>query len=95
METVEDVKLFFHELIDKYSLNFHSDTPFEDFDVLTKAQVKVLNKQMDKAFKICDREKVSIYEIGLKIHKAELARIRRAAKRQMLKQWATQENNPN
>lgn len=95
MKTVEDVKLFFYELIDNYSLNFHPDTPFEDFDVLTKAQVKVLNRKMDKAFRICDRDKVSIYEIGLKIHKAELARIRRAAKRQMLKHWAALENSPN
>ncbi len=95
MERVEDVKLFFHELIDKYSLNFHPDTPFEDFDVLTKAQVKVLNRKMDKAFKICEREKADIYNIGLKVHRAELARIRRAAKRQMLKQWAALENKPN
>lgn len=74
MKTVEDVKSFFGELVDKYSLNFHPDTPFEDFDVLTKAQAKALNKKMDKAFKICEKEKVDIYGIGLKIHRAALRR---------------------
>ncbi len=72
METVEDVKIFFNELVDKYSLNFHPDTPFEDFDVLTKTQVKALNRKMDRAFKICEKEKVDIYGIGLKIHRAAL-----------------------
>lgn len=74
MKTVEDVKYFFCELVDKYSLNFHPDTPFEDFDVLTKAQAKTLNKKMDRAFKICEKEKVDIYGIGLKIHRAALRR---------------------
>ena len=72
MRTVEDVKSFFQELIDKYSLNFHPDTPFEDFDIFTKAQAKALNKKMDKAFKICEKEKVDIYGIGLKIHRAAM-----------------------
>jgi len=72
MKTVEDVKAFFWELVDKYSLNFHPDTPFENFDVLTKAQIKELNKKMDKAFKICEKEKVDIYGIGLEIHRAVL-----------------------
>lgn len=89
MKTAEDVKSFFHELIDKYSLNFHPDDPFEEFDyVLTKAQIKALNRKMDKAFEICEREKVSIYGIGLKIHRAELAKIRRKVKKQMLNQSA-------
>lgn len=67
MKTVEDVRIFFVDLVDKYSLNFHPDTPFEDFDVLTKAQAKTLNKKMDRAFKICEKEKVDIYGIGLEI----------------------------
>jgi hypothetical protein len=83
MKTVEDVRAFFWELIDKYSLNFHPDTPFEDFDVLSKAQAKALNKKMDTAFKICEKEKVNIYGIGLIIHRAELAKIRRKVKKQM------------
>lgn len=55
MKTVNDVISFFQELIDKHSLNVHPDTPFEDFDVLTKTQVNTLNKNMDKAFKICEK----------------------------------------
>jgi hypothetical protein len=73
MRTVEDVRSFFLELVDKYSLNFHPDTPFEDFDVLSKAQAKALNKKMDKAFKICEKEKVDIYEIGLEIHREAMS----------------------
>jgi len=72
MKTVEDVRAFFQELVDKYNLNFHPDTPFEDFDVLTKAQVKTLNRKMDKAFKICEREKADIYGIGLEILQAAI-----------------------
>ena len=83
MKTVEDVRAFFQELVDKYNLNFHPDTPFEDFDCLTKTQIKTLNRRMYKAFKICENENDSIYAIGLKIHRAALARIRRTAKRQM------------
>lgn len=81
MKTVEDVRLFFIELIDKYSLNFHPDIPFEDYDVLTKAQIKALTGEMDKAFKICEKEKVDIYGIGLKVHREVLAKIRRKVKR--------------
>lgn len=83
MKTVEDVKSFFHELIDQYRLNFHPDTPFEDFDIFSKEQAKALNKKMDTAFKICEKEKADIYGIGLKIHRAELAKIRRKVKKQM------------
>lgn len=93
MKTGEDVRVFFQELVDKYSLNFHPDTPFEDFDVLTKAQAKALNARMDKAFNICEREKVDIYNIGLKVHKATLARVRRAAKKQMTNHVATLRHN--
>lgn len=95
MKTIEDVRSFFKELVDKYSLNFHPDTPFEDFDVLNKAQAKVLNRNMDKAFKICEKEKVDIYGIGLKIHRAALAKIRRKARKQIFNNGIALEHNPN
>ena len=69
METIEDVRSFFRELTDKHSLNFHPDTPFEDFDILTRTEAKAFNKKMDKAFKICKRTNVDIYKIGLAILK--------------------------
>lgn len=47
METIEDVRSFFRELTDKHSLNFYPDTPFEEFDVLTKVQVKALSRKME------------------------------------------------
>lgn len=72
METVEDVRVFFLELVDKYNLNFHPDTPFEDFDVLTGAQARSLNKKMAQSFEICQRKNADIYEIGLKILKTRL-----------------------
>ena len=52
MKTIEDVRSFFRELTDKHSLNFHPDTPFEDFDILTKSEAKAFNKKMDKSFEI-------------------------------------------
>jgi len=57
METIGDVRFFFKELTGKYSLNFHPDTPFEDFDVLTKTEAKAVNKKMDRAFEICEKGK--------------------------------------
>jgi len=94
MKTVEDVKTFFQELVGKYSLNFHPDTLFEEFDVLIETQAKALNKKMDKAFKICKKEKVDIYGIGLQIHRAALARIRCAAKKQITNHGAVLQNRP-
>lgn len=35
-----------------FDLNFHPDTPFEDFYILTKTEAKAFNKKMDKSFKI-------------------------------------------
>jgi hypothetical protein len=67
MNTIENVRSFFRELTDKHSLNFHPDTPFEDFDILTKTEAKAFNKKMDKSFEICERENVDIYKIGLEI----------------------------
>lgn len=67
MKTIEDVRSFFRELTYKHSLNFHPDTPFEDFDILTTAEAKAFNKKMDKSFEICERENVDIYKIGLEI----------------------------
>ena len=69
MKTIEDVRSFFRELTDKHSLNFHPDTPFEDFDILTKSEAKAFNKKMDKSFELCERENVDIYKIGLEILK--------------------------
>jgi hypothetical protein len=93
MKTVEDVRAFFWELIDKYSLNFHPDTPFEDFDVLTNVQATALNKKMDKAFKVCEKEKVDIYGIGLEIHRQALEQIRLEVQNQMHNHGATPEPN--
>jgi len=73
MKTVENVQSFFRELTDKHSLNFHPDTPFEDFDVSTTAEAKAFNKKMDKSFDICERENVDIYEIGLEILKKAMS----------------------
>ena len=67
MKTIEDVRSFFRELTGKHSLNFHPDTPFEDFDILTNAEARAFNEKMDESFEICERENVDIYKIGLEI----------------------------
>jgi hypothetical protein len=74
MKTIEDVRSFFRELTGKHSLNFHPDTPFEDFDILTKTEAKAFNKKMEKSLEICEREHVDIYEIGIKILKEKLVK---------------------
>ncbi len=74
METARDVSLFFKELTDRYALNFHPDTPFEDFDVLTPAEARRLNKKMERSFEICERENVDIYKIGFAVLKSRISK---------------------
>ena len=70
---IEDVKIFFMELLDE-DLNFHPDTPFEDYincetrqDTYTAEEAVTRNKLMDACFEVCENNGVDIYELAIEI----------------------------
>lgn len=73
ISTVEDVQKFFMELKNE-DLNFHPDTPFEDYinidtglPIYTDAEVTKRNVLLEQAFDVCDKIGSDIYEIGFNI----------------------------
>lgn len=71
IRSVEDVKAFFHYLVDERKLNFHPDDDFADYvnyedntPTFTKAEVELYNSLMEEAFSACDAAGIDIYEIG-------------------------------
>jgi hypothetical protein len=70
--TVNDVKKFFHHLINVSGLNFHPDTPMEDYintdtgkPTFTKEKAKQYNNLLKAAFNVCSRKGVDIYELSM------------------------------
>lgn len=71
IKSVEDVKTFFHHLVDERKLNFHPDDDFVDYvsyeektPTFTKEEVEVYNQLMEESFSACDVAGIDIYEIG-------------------------------
>jgi hypothetical protein len=75
IETVQDVRDMIKNIYTNLQLNFHPDTPFEDYinssglPCFTLHQSEILDSILSKAFDICDVASVDIYEIGLTIQK--------------------------
>ena len=72
ISTVEDVKTFFHHIVFERKVNFHPDDMFEDYvsceggiNTFTLEECAIYNRLMDESFKVCKREGVDIYSIGL------------------------------
>ncbi|WP_276132453.1 hypothetical protein [Polluticoccus soli] len=73
IESIDDVKTFFRQLKTE-DLNFHPDTPFEDYingetkqDTYTKEEAITRNRLLDRSFDICERDNVDIYELGIEV----------------------------
>jgi hypothetical protein len=73
IETIENVKVFFRHLLSE-GLNFHPDTPFEDYinsetrlDTYTEEEANLRNGLLDECFNVCERLDVDIYEIANEI----------------------------
>jgi hypothetical protein len=71
IKSVEDVKAFFHHLVDERKLNFHPDDDFADYisykaknPTFTEEEVEVYNRLMEEAFSICEVAERDICEIG-------------------------------
>lgn len=72
ISTVEDVKTFFHHIVFERKVNFHPDDMFEDYvsceggiNTFTLEECAIYNRLMDECFKVCEKEGVDIYSIGL------------------------------
>ncbi|HEY1032097.1 MAG TPA: hypothetical protein VGD89_10000 [Flavipsychrobacter sp.] len=67
---IEDVKTFFRQLLVE-DLNFHPDTPFEDYincesrqDTYTPEEAATRNKIMGACFEVCESINIDIYELA-------------------------------
>lgn len=71
IKSVEDVKTFFHHLVDERKVNFHPDDDFADYicykdntPTFTEEEVRKYNRLMDESFDVCEKTGVDIYGIG-------------------------------
>lgn len=69
--STKEVEKFFDHLLEERKLNFHPDTPFEDYinietrePSFTQEEAETYNRLMEESFSICETEGVDIYEIG-------------------------------
>ena len=74
IRSVEDVKAFFHHLVDERKVSFHPDDMFEDYvtceggvNTISLRECAKYNRLMDESFKACENEGADIYEIGVEI----------------------------
>ncbi len=84
IKDLDDVIDFMISLYNDHQLNFHPDTPFEDYvssntdnPVFTPQQALQLNAVMDKCFDVCG--KTDIYGVGLEVM-AALKKVQESAK---------------
>lgn len=70
INTVEDVKLFFNQLLDE-SLNFHPDEDFANYinidtrqPTYSNEEAQLRNQLMDRSFEICEQNSEDIYELA-------------------------------
>lgn len=78
INNVDDVRKFFHYIVNERNVNFNPDDMFEDYmsadgtTAFTPEECEIYNRLVEEAFKICDKENVDIYEIALDILKKKL-----------------------
>lgn len=70
IKTIDDIKVFFRQLLEE-DLNFHPDTPFEDYincetrlPTYTTLEADARNKLMDNCFEVCESINIDIYELS-------------------------------
>lgn len=72
ISTTEEVKQFFHHIVQDRKINFHPDDAFEMYVSIethepsfTAEECKLYNRLMEESFYVCEKRNVDIYEIGL------------------------------
>ncbi len=71
VNTLSDLKTFYHQLIHQESLNFHPDEDFQNYINLetnlpayTTEEASFRNELMIQAFRVCEKHQADIYQIG-------------------------------
>lgn len=70
--SVKDVESFFHHIVFERRVNFHPDDMFENYvscesgiNNFTLEECSICNRLVEESFKVCEKEEVDIYSIGL------------------------------
>lgn len=78
INNVDDVRKFFHYIVEDRNVNFNPDDMFEDYmlsdgtTAFTPEECEIYNRLVEESFDICEKEEFDIYEIGLDILKKKL-----------------------
>ena len=78
INNVDDVRKFFHYIVNERNVNFNPDDMFEDYmsadgtTAFTPEECEIYNRLVEEAFEICEKENVDIYQIALDILKKKL-----------------------
>ena len=73
INNVDDVRKFFHYIVNERNVNFNPDDMFEDYmsvdgsNAFTPEECEIYNRLVEEAFEICEKENVDIYQIALDI----------------------------
>ncbi|AFL83523.1 hypothetical protein Belba_0876 [Belliella baltica DSM 15883] len=72
IKEIADVKIFFEQLLEEESLNFHPDEDFKNYiNVKTRLpsysskEANLRNCLLESCFELCQSENVDIYEFGV------------------------------
>ena len=70
--SVEEVKDFFSYLVFERHCNFHPDDDFTEYvfksdntPMFNSNEVILFNRLMDECFTVCDKQGISIYDLGI------------------------------
>lgn len=73
IKTLKDVSLFAKQIICE-GVSFHPDDDFNDYVVFktgepcyNKKEADIRNKLMNKCFKVCEKNRISIYNLMLEV----------------------------
>lgn len=73
IKTIDEVKAFFQQLLAE-GLNFHPDTPFEDYihgetkrPTYTLVETNIRNQLMEQCFDVCEAVNIDIYDLSYRI----------------------------
>ncbi|WP_410220753.1 hypothetical protein [Pedobacter sp.] len=71
IETIDQARRFISECFHELKLNFHPDTPFEDYRTsqgkarFNEQEQQLLERSLDDCLNVCEREKADIYKVCL------------------------------
>ena len=77
--SVDDVKDFFHHLVNERKVNFHPDDRFADYvsedgvPSFSQEECAIYNHLMDESFDVCENRGADIYVIGLELMQKAMA----------------------